>query len=87
MLSTNNSLVVFPNPSSNDFLVQINAPVKNQILYYITNSLGKIIESGSIRPTGIKQNSFNIKNITIPGIYFLKININERSESRKLIRL
>lgn len=87
LLSTNNSLVVFPNPSSNDFLVQFNAPVKNQILYYITNSLGKIIESGSIRPTGIKQNSFNIKNITIPGIYFLKININERSESRKLIRL
>ena len=68
-----NSLLIYPNPVSENFNVQFNTNIKTEITILIFNSLGNIILKKEINSYTGKVDE-NIKfDEFLPGIYFLQI--------------
>lgn len=68
-----NSLLIYPNPVSENFNVQFNTNIKAEITILIFNSLGNIILKKEINSYTGKVDE-NIKfDEFLPGIYFLQI--------------
>ncbi|HRD42331.1 MAG TPA: T9SS type A sorting domain-containing protein [Ferruginibacter sp.] len=80
-------LIVYPNPSKNEFLVQFKAGNNSRIEYWITDIQGRVIERKYIDVQKIPSSYFSIKAIKIPGVYLLTLNFGDKNEIRKLLRL
>ncbi|MFZ1527394.1 MAG: T9SS type A sorting domain-containing protein [Ferruginibacter sp.] len=81
------SLAVYPNPSENDFIVELNNLAGKRVEYIVADALGHIVERNFINMTQTQSSTFRIKSIHKAGIYFLTINFGDRSETKKLIKL
>jgi hypothetical protein len=77
-------LNLFPNPASNNFnLIFVNQNAE-QVSVEITNALGQVIKIVSLENTkGVVNNNVDITNIQA-GVYFVKINVGQKSSVRKL---
>ncbi|OFX23212.1 MAG: hypothetical protein A2033_13915 [Bacteroidetes bacterium GWA2_31_9] len=68
-----NSLLIFPNPVSDNFNVQFNTNIKSEISIIIFNSLGNIVLEENINSySGKVDQSLKFEDY-LPGIYFLQI--------------
>jgi hypothetical protein len=69
-----NSLIVYPNPSSGSFTIKLNSSNGNKVNYTITDILGKSIFTQNNISTNKDVNTIDINNLTLPsGIYFLTL--------------
>ena len=79
-INTSSTDVIFPNPSTNVFNLNLNSIEKTDIFIY--NNQGKIIDK--IQSTG--KNKISFGNQLSPGIYFLKLRNRDRIQTIKLIK-
>ena len=81
------SLVVFPNPVHDQLTIRINNELTGTILVQLTDAYGAIRGAYNFSKTGsFTQVSLSTSNLT-SGIYFVRIQIGNRSEIRKIIKL
>lgn len=81
LINENNSFnlfSIFPNPTQGNFIIKLNAEIKNAYAE-IYNTLGEVVYSTTI----IKQQTINNKFPT--GIYFVKVTYNNKQFIQKLI--
>lgn len=74
-----NQFSIFPNPTQNNFIIELNADIKN-VNVEIFNAIGK-----KIFETTLKSNQQTINKILPSGIYFVKVNDKEKQFVKKLI--
>lgn len=75
-----NSLNVFPNPTSSDVVLSINAPATHVVIY---NMVGELVDSQAINAG---SNTVKMNNLT-NGVYFLRVfNGNELVGTSKVVR-
>jgi hypothetical protein len=67
----NNTVLVYPNPTSKDVTLEITAELLGKD-YYLTDNTGRIILSGQFR--ALKE-TINLEQIST-GVYFIKIDDN-----------
>jgi hypothetical protein len=77
-------LNLFPNPATNNFnLVFVNENAQ-QVTVEITNALGQLVRKENLANTkGLVNQSVNIAGIEA-GVYFVKVNVGEKSSVKKL---
>lgn len=77
-------LNLFPNPADNNFnLIFINEKAE-QAAVEITNSLGQLVKKENLANTkGLVKHNIDITNINA-GVYFVKVNVGNRSSIKKL---
>ncbi|OFX46951.1 MAG: hypothetical protein A2046_12770 [Bacteroidetes bacterium GWA2_30_7] len=70
---TINSLVIYPNPVVDNFNIQFNTNIKDEISLIIYNSLGNVVLKNEINSyTGKVDKNLKFENY-LPGIYILQI--------------
>lgn len=80
-----NSLVVYPNPSSSTIIIDLNLKSSEKTTFELTDLIGKIILSKTVSlPQGESTQTFDISGLA-KGSYFIKINTESGSETRKII--
>ncbi|OFY83838.1 MAG: hypothetical protein A3F72_07490 [Bacteroidetes bacterium RIFCSPLOWO2_12_FULL_35_15] len=80
-----NSLVIYPNPSSSTILVDLNLKSSEKTTFELTDLIGKIILSKTVSlPQGESSQIFDISGFA-KGSYFIKINTESGSETRKIV--
>lgn len=68
-----NSLLIYPNPVINDFNIQFNTNIKDEISLIIYNSIGNIVLKDEINSyTGKVDKNLKFEDF-LPGIYFIQI--------------
>lgn len=77
---------VYPNPSGSEMLMHIEIGLTSTFSYTILDIYGKPVFKMPPQKLPEGQHSFNIGNISQPGIYLLQVKINDRPFSKKLIR-
>jgi hypothetical protein len=81
------SLVVFPNPVHDQLTIRINNDQTGTMLVQLTDAVGAIRGAYNFSKTaGFTQVNLSTANLT-RGIYFVRIQIGNRSEIRKIIKL
>jgi hypothetical protein len=83
------SLTLFPNPASDRVTLQFGAPPKNRLQADVINSIGQVVESGTVIPTGSSTTVLSFKNRHAPGVYFIRTIdavTREQQVSRLIIR-
>ena len=86
-LESNNSISIYPNPTSGIFTLKINAQKQNSDNYYaIYNILGNVLLMKKIN-TALDNYIENIDVSLLPhGIYFIEVTINGVRSGHKLIK-
>ena len=80
-----NSIYIFPNPCTNSFSFLFNTKSTQKLKYSVTNLLGEILRTGTLRP--ISGNKFSIDVSTLSsGIYFISIDTDNFIATSKLIK-
>ena len=75
--STTNNLLIYPNPTNSDFVVELTSLKNSSIIIEIYNLLGKNIFSKKINNLSSRtKETFNLKGMP-EGMYFLKITAND----------
>lgn len=82
--STQNSFIVFPNPSSGEFTITFNQPVSNSTLR-IFNTIGEQVYSEKIIPGNLNSGAKRISLHTAPGVYFAQLSDENSQVTSKLI--
>ena len=77
---------VYPNPSGSEMLMHIEIGLTSTFSYTISDIYGNPVFKMPPQKLPEGQHSFNIGNISQPGIYLLQVKINDRPFSKKLIR-
>jgi hypothetical protein len=77
-----NSISVFPNPSRNEFTIQLNENFKNSNYISLYNTEGVFIKNIS----KWTFNKFKINNDISPGIYFIKVQNGLNIITKKIIK-
>ncbi|MGM5469919.1 T9SS type A sorting domain-containing protein [Flavobacteriaceae bacterium LMO-SS05] len=80
----NASLKVYPNPISRNNKLNVNFALNSSAKINVYNVTGKLMISDKMN--NLKSKSFNISNLT-GGIYFLKIETDNSSTTRKIVVL
>lgn len=77
-------LNLFPNPANDNFnLIFVNENAAN-VNVEITNAIGQIVKKENIPSTkGVVSHSFNVAELN-SGIYFVKVNVGDKSSIKKL---
>ena len=82
-----NSLLIYPNPVSENFNVQFNTNIKSEISLIIFNSLGNIILKKEINSyTGKVDENLKFEEF-LPGIYFLQIKAGKYIVTKQLKKI
>ena len=76
-----NSVVLFPNPASNEFTINLGSSISSDVNITVTNSLGQTIQKLSTSST---QTTVDVSNYNT-GIYFVSINTDTQSTTKKLL--
>ncbi len=76
-----NSVLLYPNPASNEFTVNLGASIEGDVEIAIVNSLGQTIQQLSTSST---QTTVDVSNLTT-GIYFINIQTQTQSTTKKLL--
>jgi hypothetical protein len=86
-LNNNKSINVFPNPSSNIFNLELDG-YSGDIQMELINSVGQVLKIVDLENSAnnFLQHQFNLTNFS-PGVYYLKINHENITEVKKLIKL
>ncbi len=79
-----NSLKVFPNPASNQLIVEFLAGPNNHTSISLFDLNGKILQEKAIKTSGNHQETLDIRQYAT-GSYFLKINIDKQVFVKKII--
>ncbi|GEM_PF-6554017 len=77
---------VFPNPASDKLHINIHSKKTGHILIQMLNSHGKEIYEVAFTDSRNLKHSFNCSGLS-PGIYFLKVIVNDKSTVRKIIKI
>ena len=81
------SLILFPNPVHDQLTIRMNNDLTGTMLVQLTDAFGAIRGAYNFSKTaGFSQVSLSTSNLT-SGIYFVRIQIGNRSETRKIIKL
>jgi choice-of-anchor B domain-containing protein len=81
--STNDNSVVFPNPFRESFTLSVPDAAKNNYTYQLVDANGKLIQSGTITRN---LSAINTAKELAPGNYFLHLNANGKSFTKKLVK-
>lgn len=81
---TMQNVVVFPNPSSGNFRIDIDAPENGEITISLYNSAGILMRSFIDDKNGSYQKEVNLSNLR-PSLYYLKVNVGSFFHSQTLI--
>jgi hypothetical protein len=86
-LTNNKSINIYPNPSTDLFNTELNG-YSGDIQLELTNSIGQVLESINLdnHSNDFLQQQFDLTNFS-SGIYYLKINHENVTEVKKLIKL
>jgi hypothetical protein len=76
-----NSVLLYPNPASNEFIVNLGASVQGDVEIVIINSLGQTIQQLS---TSTTRTTVDVSNLNT-GIYFVNIQTQTQSTTKKLV--
>lgn len=76
-----NSVVLYPNPASNEFTVNLGSSVEGDVEISVINSLGQSVQR--LDATGTQTN-VNVSNLTA-GIYFVSIKTDTQTTTKKLL--
>jgi hypothetical protein len=80
-----NTISVFPNPSSGLFNLSVALPGTARLKYSVFNAVGqKVYASALLTPTGMFNEEINLSSLP-RGVYTLEINIAEKPYYRKLV--
>ncbi len=82
-LFADNAIHLFPNPSNGIFDLTRSNNSKEDVRMEVFDIQGKKIDSKSI-PSGNKTHSFDYQNL-LPGVYFIRLNIDNESVTKKLL--
>ena len=83
------SLTLFPNPASDRVTLQFGTPPKNRLQADVINSIGQVVESGTVIPTGASTAVLSFKKRYAPGVYFIRTTdavTREQQVSRLIIK-
>lgn len=67
------SLTLFPNPASDKVMLKFGTVLKNRQQVDIINSIGQVLESSAITPSGGDNETLIFKNRYTPGVYFIRV--------------
>jgi hypothetical protein len=73
------SIVIYPNPTSNNIYIGYASEFHNKIIYSIIDLRGKLIQQGNII-----DNSIDVSGVS-RGVYILKLNINGETNNSKIL--
>ncbi|MEL6810654.1 MAG: S8 family serine peptidase [Bacteroidota bacterium] len=76
-----NSVVLYPNPASNEFTVNLGSAVDSDVQITVTNSLGQTVQTLT---TSATQTSVDVSNLNT-GIYFVSIKTDTQATTKKLL--
>ncbi|MFT5751457.1 MAG: hypothetical protein ACI86L_000959 [Dokdonia sp.] len=76
-----NSVVLYPNPASNEFTVNLGRSITSQVDLTVTNSLGQIIQKLT---TSATQTTVDVSNYNT-GLYFVSIKTDTQATTKKLL--
>lgn len=66
------SLTLYPNPASDKVILQFGSALKNRVQVDLINSIGQVVETAAISPSGAGSEILNFKNKHTPGVYFIR---------------
>lgn len=66
------SLTLYPNPASDKVMLQFGSILKNRVQVDILNSIGQVVETTAISPSGTTSETLTFKNRHAPGVYFIR---------------
>ncbi len=81
------TFAIFPNPVKDRFVLQMNNTHLGAVDVKIVNLSGKIIKTFKFEKNQQVSNLNMVANELSPGIYFMKVQIGNWSESRKLLKM
>lgn len=81
------TFAIFPNPVKDRFVLQMNNTHLGAVDVKIVNLSGKIIKTFKFEKSQQVSNLNMVANELSPGIYFMKVQIGNWSESRKLLKM
>lgn len=77
---------VVPNPTTENFVLEVNSTKNSTLKIILTNSLGEVVlTTNPIINTGINKIDFDFNNQT-PGVYFMSINDGSEHYFKKIIK-
>ncbi|MBL4664130.1 MAG: S8 family serine peptidase [Flavobacteriaceae bacterium] len=76
-----NSVILYPNPASNEFTINLGSSITSEVEITVTNSLGQTIQKLS---TSATQTRVNVSNYHT-GIYFVSIKTDTQATTKKLL--
>ncbi|MEM7085973.1 MAG: S8 family serine peptidase [Bacteroidota bacterium] len=76
-----NTVILYPNPASNEFTVNLGSSINSEVDLTITNSLGQVVQKLS---TSATQTKVDVTNYST-GLYFVSIKTDTQSATKKLL--
>ncbi|MBN2164812.1 MAG: T9SS type A sorting domain-containing protein [Marinilabiliaceae bacterium] len=84
----NNSLTIYPNPANRETQVSFSLTQANKVQITLRNQLNVVIfQTDKQYQAGLNNTTINLDKLQLPeGIYFLTINVNNKSSIQKLLK-
>ncbi len=80
---TSSSFILYPNPVATKFIIEGNIPFKS---YSIYDSYGRLLQETTVPLETVQQQVF-FSDVIATGVYFLKINFEENTQTIKFQKL
>jgi hypothetical protein len=79
-LFANDAIMIYPNPVSNELIIEINGN-NEKINFYILNAIGQVVFKGNlVEKTTVQTSNF------APGVYLIKLENGKTFEFKKIIK-
>jgi hypothetical protein len=81
---SSNGITIYPNPVSDNFIIELTGVNETKGNILITNALGQIVKSEIIIPANDMKWSFNVSDLQ-EGIYFVHLQLENKTMVTKMV--